>query len=216
MHTSIWIKIAMALGFSFIGLFAINGIGDWMGGTGGGHTETEQVADASHSGTAPVETSHDEAAPREEAAPLGNVAAEPDHADTASGDSVAADDADTVAPASSEDSPAEQITAAVVTGDAEAGAKAAKRKCGTCHTFAEGQSNRTGPNLFGVTVRQRASAEGYKYSSGMKQMGGFWSDADLDAYLTDPKGFVKGSKMSFKTRKPEDRADLIAWLKTLQ
>ena len=42
-----------------------------------------------------------------------------------------------------------------------------------------------------------------------------WTEANLDAYLADPRGFVPNNKMAFAgLKKPDDRADVIAYLKT--
>ena len=56
------------------------------------------------------------------------------------------------------------------------------------------------------------------YSAAMKAKGAeglVWDEANLDAYLADPKGFVPQNKMALAgVKKPEDRADIIAYLKT--
>jgi cytochrome c len=42
-----------------------------------------------------------------------------------------------------------------------------------------------------------------------------WDEASLDEFLKKPKAFLKGTKMSFGgLKKDEQRADLIAYLKT--
>ncbi len=51
----------------------------------------------------------------------------------------------------------------------------------------------------------------------MKNSGLVWDVETLDAYLTNPKKFLKGTKMAFAGLKKEaDRANLIAWLESLQ
>jgi cytochrome c len=51
----------------------------------------------------------------------------------------------------------------------------------------------------------------------MKAANKTWDEATLDAYLTDPKAMVPGTKMSFAgLPKPEDRANVIAYLATLK
>lgn len=194
MHTPLWIKIGMALGFAYLGIFSINLIGDMLGGSGDTHggeqAATEHVADA-------VDGAMDEAAPADHAADIS-------HEVVAEG---------TVGEHAMEE--AAEVIVAALAGDAAAGAKTAKKKCGTCHSFGSGEKHKVGPNLFNIAARGRAVAEGYKYSANLKTMGGTWSDADLDAFLTDPKAFAKGSKMSLKTKKEAERADVIAWLKTL-
>ncbi|MGB1547087.1 MAG: c-type cytochrome [Alphaproteobacteria bacterium] len=100
-------------------------------------------------------------------------------------------------------------------GDLEKGQKVF-RKCKVCHTAEKGGGHKAGPNLWNVVGRKKGSAEGFSYSSAMKEADGTWTEADLDAYLASPKQFLPGNRMAFAgVRKPEDRADLIAYLKSL-
>ncbi|MFZ2587016.1 MAG: cytochrome c family protein [Alphaproteobacteria bacterium] len=90
-------------------------------------------------------------------------------------------------------------------------------KCKACHTFGNGEPNRTGPNLWGIAGAKVAGHAGFAYSDAMKAHGGVWSDDRLMAYLENPRANVSGTKMQFAgIKKPEDRADLIAYLKTLK
>ena len=101
-------------------------------------------------------------------------------------------------------------------GDPSRGKKVAK-KCTACHTMKKGGKNRLGPNLFVIVDKPAASVEGYRYSKALTKSGIDWNDAALDAYLTKPKKFVKGTKMSFAgIKKAKQRADLIAYLRTLK
>ena len=102
--------------------------------------------------------------------------------------------------------------AALAEGDAEAGEKVFK-KCKTCHSFDPGKK-KIGPHLKGVVGRKAGSVEGYKYSKKMLAADITWDEANLDEFLTKPKAFLKGTKMSFGGLKKEvQRADLIAYLK---
>jgi len=100
--------------------------------------------------------------------------------------------------------------------DAEKGAQVFK-KCMVCHTV-EGTAKKLGPSLKGIVGRKAASVEGYKYSDAMLAKaaeGVVWDEATLAVYLPDPKGFAPGTKMVFPgLKKPEDVADIIAFLKT--
>ena len=100
--------------------------------------------------------------------------------------------------------------------DAEQGAKVFK-KCMACHTV-ENTTNKIGPSLLGIVGRKAATVEGYKYSDAMLAKaaeGVIWDEATLGAYLPDPKKFVPGTKMAFPgLKKPEDVANIIAFLKT--
>ena len=102
--------------------------------------------------------------------------------------------------------------AAVAEGDAEAGEKVFK-KCKTCHSFDPGKK-KIGPHLKGVVGRKAGSVDGYKYSKAMAAADITWDEANLNEFLTKPKAFLKGTKMSFGgLRKEAQRADLIAYLK---
>ncbi len=102
--------------------------------------------------------------------------------------------------------------AALAEGDAEAGKKVFK-KCKACHSFDPGKK-KIGPHLKGVVGREAGSVEGYKYSKAMAAADITWDEANLDKFLTKPKAFLKGTKMSFGgLRKEAQRADLIAYLK---
>jgi len=95
------------------------------------------------------------------------------------------------------------------------GEKVAK-KCASCHTFEKGGANKIGPNLWNVIGRKMGGHEGYAYSGGMQGMGKDWTYDALGEFLYSPKDFVKGTKMTFAgLKKDEDRADVIAYLRSL-
>lgn len=106
-------------------------------------------------------------------------------------------------------------TAAFADGDAVAGAKVF-RKCAACHVVDEAK-NRVGPHLVDIVGRPVASVDGYKYSNAMTSHADEvpeWTEEALDAYLRDPRGVVKGTKMAFAgLKKDEEVANVIAYLK---
>ena len=104
----------------------------------------------------------------------------------------------------------EALLAAANPGD---GAKVF-RKCQACHTAAKDGKNMTGPWLYDVVGRKVASEAGFDYTDAMKEHGGVWSYERLNTYLTDPRGVVPGTKMSFAgLPKVKDRANVIAYLR---
>src|SRR5262249_58284852 len=92
----------------------------------------------------------------------------------------------------------------------------AEKKCQACHTFNKGGRNMVGPNLWGVVGRPRASEAGFNYSAAMKSKGGNWSIDELNQFLTNPRGYVPGTNMTFAgLTRGSERADVIAYLNSL-
>lgn len=151
---------------------------------------------------------------------IGNVVNELSHKEPLERNAYAVLGADEAEPAAPEPAsqpaaaPAvESITALLASADPAAGQQASKR-CTGCHTFNEGGSNRTGPNLWGIVGKDKGAVDGFKYSSALRDTGGAWSYDDLDAFLASPKGFLKGTRMSFSGIKNiQDRAALIAYMR---
>jgi cytochrome c len=105
--------------------------------------------------------------------------------------------------------------AMLASADVAAG-KAKAKVCLTCHTLNEGGAARVGPNLYGVVGGPAAHMEGYAYSQAMQQKhaNGFtWTFDNLNQFLTSPRDFIPGTKMTFAGLKNEkDRANVIAYL----
>jgi cytochrome c len=94
--------------------------------------------------------------------------------------------------------------------------KATAKQCQACHTLEKGGPNRVGPNLWGVVDRPRASEAGFNYSAAMKAKGGKWTFEELNKFLTNPRGYISGTAMSFAgLARDQQRADVIAFLRTL-
>jgi cytochrome c len=102
---------------------------------------------------------------------------------------------------------------ALAEGDPANGEKVFRR-CKTCHVIDE-ETNRLGPHLVGVYGRDAGAVEGYAYSSGLAEADFTWDEATLDPWLEDPKAVIPGTKMVLKLSKPQDRSDVIAYLKSL-
>ncbi len=117
-----------------------------------------------------------------------------------------------VAEVAEEGPPLEELLAAADVGAGER----VFAKCAACHKV-DGTDG-TGPHVNGVVGRQKASVPGFGYSEVLVSMqGDAWTPENLDAFLENPRGYAPGTKMSFAgLARPEERANLIAWLATTQ
>jgi cytochrome c len=105
---------------------------------------------------------------------------------------------------------------ASATPNASEGESIFKQTCGLCHSPEPGQ-NLVGPSLAGVVGRKAGQVPDYPYSQANLSSGLTWDKATLDTYLTNPRGLVPGTKMSFPGLKdPNARASVIAFLETLR
>lgn len=109
----------------------------------------------------------------------------------------------------------EPIAPLLAAASAENGAKLA-RACTACHSFEQGGANKVGPGLWEVVGRKLGTHEGFSYSKAMTEHGGTWDYEALNHFLVKPQGFLPGTKMTFAgLKKPEQRADVIAYLRSL-
>jgi cytochrome c len=99
------------------------------------------------------------------------------------------------------------------TADLENG-KAKFGFCRSCHTVTEGGPNGVGPNLYRVFGRKAGTKADYKYSDAVKNAGFVWDAEHLEGWLSKPKDYLPGTKMTFVgLPEQKDRDDLIAYLK---
>jgi cytochrome c len=85
-------------------------------------------------------------------------------------------------------------------------------KCAACHAVGE-DAMTDGPSLKGLFGRKAGSREDYRYSAAMKRSEVVWSAETLDAYITDPQGYIRGNRMAFAGMSDkQERDDLIAYI----
>jgi len=124
----------------------------------------------------------------------------------------------TIETGAGEEAPAEEgaeVPAAelVAAADPAAGEKVFG-KCKSCHKL-DG-TNGTGPHLEDVVGRAVGAVADFDYSDAMREHGGVWDEETLYQFLKAPKTYIDGTKMSFAgLAKSEDRANLIAYLKSI-
>lgn len=98
------------------------------------------------------------------------------------------------------------------TGDPVKG-KAVFARCAICHTVEPGK-NKLGPTLANIVGSKAGEVPGFTFSPAMKASKVVWTPAALDKYLLNPRTFMPGNRMIFVgLPNPEDRANLIAYLK---
>ena len=82
--------------------------------------------------------------------------------------------------------------------------------CEDCHSI---EKNDVGPMHKGVVGRVAGTVAGYNYSPALRSAKIVWTEANLDKWLAGPQDFIPGTKMFYQVKDPQDRADLIAFLK---
>jgi len=87
-----------------------------------------------------------------------------------------------------------------------------EKRCGGCHTF---DRDMEGPRLRGVYGRTAGTVHSFQYSDALKKSGIVWSEATLDAWLTDTEKLVPDNDMTFHVERPDERREIIAYLKEI-
>ena len=124
------------------------------------------------------------------------------------------------------------LAAPALAQDIEAGAKVFNQ-CQTCHVVQNdagevlaGRTAKTGPNLYGLPGRVVGSLPDFKYGESIVAVGAagqVWDEANFVEFSQDPAKYLKAklgddgakSKMAYKLRKPEDAANVWAFIASL-
>jgi cytochrome c2 len=89
-------------------------------------------------------------------------------------------------------------------------------RCGGCHQARDGTRHGIGPDLWGISGRSVATAEGFPYSQALSSTEGHWTDERLDAFLANPAGAVPGTSMRMEAiADAASRAALVRYLDSL-
>ena len=91
-------------------------------------------------------------------------------------------------------------------------------ECSACHQIGPDAIDWVGPHLNRLFGRRAASHDGFPYSESLERMGAdglVWNFETLDAYIENPLSLVSGTRMFYGgLPDPQDRADLLAFLRT--
>jgi cytochrome c len=100
-------------------------------------------------------------------------------------------------------------------GNAAHGETLFKQRCSICHQPDPGGKNGVGPALYGAFGRKAGQAPGFAYSDNLKASGITWTPQLLNQWIQKPTALVPGVKMVLApVSLPQDRADIIAYLRT--
>ncbi len=86
-------------------------------------------------------------------------------------------------------------------------------RCSGCHSVQP--ETKSAPSLNDVVGRKAGSVEGYAYSTALSNSGITWTEDALNNYLAGPAKAVRGTRMTLSVPRDQDRADIIAYLKSL-
>jgi len=100
-------------------------------------------------------------------------------------------------------------------GEMSNGERQFQRKCSICHSLEPDGARKAGPTLHGVFGRRAGALSGYTYSDTLDGSEIVWDEGTIDRLFDlGPDHYIPGSKMPMqRIVKPEDRRDLIDWLK---
>ncbi len=107
---------------------------------------------------------------------------------------------------------AQSISHLFESADLENGRQIVKGCAGLCHTIENGVADRS---LWEIVGAEKATRAGYDYSDALIKIGGDWSYDDLNSWLAAPSRYAPGTLMQFSVPDDRDRADVIAFLRTL-
>ena len=87
------------------------------------------------------------------------------------------------------------------------------KKCAACHNAEKGGPNQLGPNLWDVLGEPIGQGKGFAFSDPLSKKGGTWNWDNLSQWLTSPRAFAPGTKMTFAgISNSQDRANVMAYL----
>ena len=100
----------------------------------------------------------------------------------------------------------------IAADEVAAGQMLYQAKCTGCHSV---DADRVGPRHRDVVGRKIASVPGFGYSPAIRKLGGVWTPARLDQWLSGTQKMAPGSRMYLEIDDPTQRRMIIAYLKSV-
>jgi cytochrome c len=100
-------------------------------------------------------------------------------------------------------------------GDAAAGRRLYQNQCLGCHGDAKTKGT-LGPTLVGIMGRKASDMAQGTLSRAMSEADFTWDEKTLDEFLAAPSQKVHGTIMPIGVTRPQDRDNLIAYIKSMR
>jgi cytochrome c len=104
------------------------------------------------------------------------------------------------------------LTLRASTPDVNLGKELFSKRCSGCHAL---DSDRVGPRLRGILDRKAGTVKGFVYSDALRDSGITWDEQRLNEWLENTEAVVKDNDMEFRVPNADERASIIAYLKSL-
>lgn len=95
-------------------------------------------------------------------------------------------------------------------GNPETGKQLFEKRCTGCHSL---DKNKEGPRLGDVYGRKSGTVTDFSYSDELKAAHIIWDEGSLDQWLANPEIVVPNNDMAFHVSNPQERADIIQFLR---
>ena len=96
--------------------------------------------------------------------------------------------------------------------DPKHGEELFQKRCAACHSL---DKEKQGPRLRGVFGRRAGTVATFNYSNALKSANVSWNVDSLNQWLADTDRFIPDNDMNMSFKNPNERADIIAYLRQL-